>query len=237
MRIMTYNIRGGLGMDGKRSIRRIALVLREAGSDVVGLQEVHQRLPQSGLRDQPHALGRATGMSCLFGPAIAFGPGRYGNAVLSSIPARLRRLHPLPGEGEPRGAMEVEVSMDGRPLILFCTHFGLTTTARGEQAAALAEAVRLVEGPSVVLGDLNAGPEAPELRPLYDVGLRHAAPPVEPTFPSNKPITRIDHMLVSSELVGMKSWTVPTMASDHLPVAAEIGWASGFRTFPQGWTG
>ena len=45
MRVMTYNIRGGLGMDGHRSIERIGAVVRDAGADVVGLQEVHQRLP------------------------------------------------------------------------------------------------------------------------------------------------------------------------------------------------
>src|SRR6476646_8033010 len=122
MRVISYNIRGGLGMDDRRDIRRIASVLREAAADVVGLQEVHQRLPQSGLADQQRALARATGMTCLFGPALDLGPGKYGNDVLASVPARRRAIHRLPGEGEPRAALEVELEMEGRPLTLFCTH-------------------------------------------------------------------------------------------------------------------
>src|SRR5438874_49069 len=112
MRVISYNIRGGLGMDGRRDIRRIAGVLREAQAEVVGLQEVHRRLPQSGLADQPRSLARATGMRCLFGPALTFGPGKYGNAVLSALPARRRAVHRLPGKGEPRAALEVELEMD-----------------------------------------------------------------------------------------------------------------------------
>src|SRR5262249_48480292 len=138
MRVVTYNIRGGLGMDDRRDLGRIATVVRDARAEVVGLQEVHQRLPQSGLADQPRAPARSLGMRCLCGPALAVGPGRYGNALLSSVPTRRRAVHRLPGRGEPRAALEVEMEMDGRALTLFCTHFGLSTAARDRQAAALA---------------------------------------------------------------------------------------------------
>src|SRR5215470_15322928 len=121
MRILSYNIRGGLGMDGQRRIERIGAVVRDSGAEVVGLQEVHQRLPQSGLSDQPRALARATGMACQFGPAISIGPGRYGNAVLGTVPARKEAVHRLPGEGEPRAALEVTLEMDARPLSFICT--------------------------------------------------------------------------------------------------------------------
>src|SRR5687767_5319532 len=138
MRLLTYNIRGGLGTDGRRSILRIAAVVRELEGEVIGLQEVHQRLPQSGLKDQPRALARASGMRCIFGPALSVGAGRYGNAVLSKVPARKRTVHRLPGEGEPRAALEVELELDGRAVTLFCTHFGLSEAARVRQSAAFA---------------------------------------------------------------------------------------------------
>jgi endonuclease/exonuclease/phosphatase family metal-dependent hydrolase len=224
MRILTYNIRGGLGMDGRRSIPRIGSVVREAAAEVVGLQEVHQRLPQSALADQPRALERSTGMRCLFGPALTIGPGKYGNAVLSAVPAQRRAVHSLPGEGEPRAALEVELELEGRPVVLFCTHFGLSEAARRDQATALAERVSRAGAPVVVVGDLNAGPEAPELQLLLAAGLRHAAPPVEPTFPSDEPRHRIDYILLSPELRCEQSRVIPTTASDHLPIAADIGW-------------
>lgn len=222
---MTYNIRGGLGMDGRRSIARIGAVLRAAGAEVAGIQEVHQRLPQSGLQDQPRALARATGMVCSFGPAFHLGLGRYGNAVLAATPARRKQVHRLPGEGEPRAALEVELEMEGRPLTLFCTHLGLSETARLSQAAALAAAVRRARGPAVVVGDFNAAPEAPEVQLLLAAGLAHATPPVEPTFPSEAPRHRIDCILLSTELTSLECRVISSLASDHFPVAAEVRWA------------
>lgn len=224
MRVLTYNIRGGLGIDGRRSIERIGAVIREAGAAVAGLQEVHQRLPQSGFADQPRALARAAGMACLFGPALAMGPRRYGNAVLTAVPARKRAVYRLPGEGEPRAALEVELEMDGRPLAFFCTHFGLSEAARTTQAEALAVAVRRIGVPAVLVGDLNAGPETPDLQVLLAAGLRCAASPAEPTFPSDDPRHRIDYILLSPELHCTQCWVIPTTASDHLPVGAEIEW-------------
>lgn len=52
MRIVTYNIRGGLGLDGRRSIGRVAETLRALRPDVVCFQEVHQRTPWGGLTDR-----------------------------------------------------------------------------------------------------------------------------------------------------------------------------------------
>jgi endonuclease/exonuclease/phosphatase family metal-dependent hydrolase len=224
MRILSYNIRGGLGMDGQRRIERIGAVVRDSGAEVVGLQEVHQRLPQSGLADQPRALARATGMACLFGPALSIGPGRYGNAVLSAIGARKRAVHRLPGEGEPRAALEVALEMEGWPLSLICTHWGLSEAARQQQSEALADVVRRAGTPVVLMGDLNAEPGAAEIETLLAAGLRHAAPPLEPTFPADEPRFRIDFVLLSPELECQHCWVPATTASDHLPVAAEIRW-------------
>ena len=50
---MTYNIRGALGMDGRRCVRRIAAVIDRVQPDLLCLQEAHCRLPCSGFADQP----------------------------------------------------------------------------------------------------------------------------------------------------------------------------------------
>ncbi len=223
-RVLTYNIRGGLGMDSRRSIERIGAVVRDSEAVLVGIQEVHQHLPQSALADQPRALERATGMRCLFGPAMSIGIGRYGNAVLASGSVTLRAVHRLPGEGEPRAALEVGIEIEGRPVVFLCTHWGLSDAARAEQSRTLAALVRRLDTPAILVGDLNAGPDAPEVRALLEAGLRHAAPPVEPTFPADVPGHRIDYILLSSELTCERSWVIPTTASDHLPVAADLHW-------------
>jgi endonuclease/exonuclease/phosphatase family metal-dependent hydrolase len=78
-----------------------------------------------------------------------------------------------------------------------------------------------------VVGDFNAGPGAAELQTLLAAGLDHAAPPAEPTFPSDRPEHRIDYILLSRELIAVECQVIASTASDHLPVAAEICWAEG----------
>ena len=56
MRIVTYNTRGSLGMDGLRSTRRIVETVRAVSPDIVCFQEIHQRLAWSGREDQPAIL-------------------------------------------------------------------------------------------------------------------------------------------------------------------------------------
>ena len=58
IRIMTYNIRGAIGMDNALSVERIAEVIRNANARVVCLQEVHTLRKVSKLGDQPIELAK-----------------------------------------------------------------------------------------------------------------------------------------------------------------------------------
>src|SRR5947208_1599418 len=124
---MTYNICGGLGMDGVRSIERIAAVIREAEPDLAALQEVHQRLPWSGMADQPRLLGRLTGLKVVFRASFSIGIGGYGNAWLTRLPVVRCTRHRLPGRAglEPRAFLSLELEVGDAPARLFATHFGL----------------------------------------------------------------------------------------------------------------
>ncbi len=55
MKIATYNIRYGLGLDQKIDLRRIAATIADA--DIVCLQEVDRFWKRSGMVDQPKSLG------------------------------------------------------------------------------------------------------------------------------------------------------------------------------------
>ena len=86
MRVMTYNIRGGWGMDGGWSTERIADVVLEQAPDILCLQEVHQRLPQSRFVDQPGRLQKALGLPVVFQANLRLGAGAYGLALVSRYP-------------------------------------------------------------------------------------------------------------------------------------------------------
>ena len=58
LRILTYNVRGCRGTDGRLSPERIAAVIAAARPDVVALQELDAGRARSGGLDQAHDIAR-----------------------------------------------------------------------------------------------------------------------------------------------------------------------------------
>ena len=56
MKLVSYNIRFGLGTDHRIDLERIAKTVRDA--DIIGLQEVERFWKRGGMLDQPDILGR-----------------------------------------------------------------------------------------------------------------------------------------------------------------------------------
>ncbi len=233
MRIVTYNIRGCLGIDGVRSPERIARVLRETRADVVCLQEVHQRLPDSGLQDQPRRLSRLLGMPVRFQCNYRMGWGRYGNAILTSLPVLDRTSTELPNRREResilrlperRGLLELVLDTDDGPLTVMTSHWSLHAEDRLESVQIVAARVRQRKGRIVLCGDFNAPPSAPEMGLLAaETGLADAgAAENAPTFPSDRPQSRIDYVWGSPDLALSALTVMQTQASDHLPIVVTV---------------
>nr|MCS5617336.1 endonuclease/exonuclease/phosphatase family protein [Pirellulales bacterium] len=96
LRVVSFNIRHGVGMDGRLDLDRTAAVLRRLESDLVAIQEVDENCRRSGGVDQAAALGKALGMEHRFGEFMDHDGGRYGLAVLSRLPIKATRRHALP---------------------------------------------------------------------------------------------------------------------------------------------
>jgi endonuclease/exonuclease/phosphatase family metal-dependent hydrolase len=223
VRLMTYNIRAGLGIDDSRSISRIAEVIRAASAQVVCLQEVDRFLPRSGLVDQAEWLGDRLGMRSVYQRNYTTGLGGMGNAILSSLDVMSVSSHRLTSLDEPRGLLEVSLQTPGGPLRVFCTHLGLDAQERVEQAGEIAAAINAARGPKLLCGDLNEGLEGPALTTLLtSTGLRDAVPDGFLTFPSDAPVKRIDFVLHDPLLTAASRGVVETRASDHLPVLVDV---------------
>ena len=118
---MSYNIHHGRGVDDRLDLARIAAVIRGAGADIVGLQEVDRHWGErSDFADQAAELARDLAMHVVYGvnldldPLSPGGPRRqYGNAILSDAPIRGWRntLLPRTGELEQRGLLEALVTV------------------------------------------------------------------------------------------------------------------------------
>jgi len=224
MRVMTYNIRGGWGMDGHWSTERIANVVLGQGPDILCLQEVHQRLPQSRFVDQPSRLQKALGLPVIFQANLRLGIGGYGLAVVSRYPVNTVQNHLLPSVREQRGVLQVSLAAPCGPLTVFCTHWGLNSAERERQALRLGALVMDVTGTVLVCGDFNERPDAAGIRGLLSkTGLQDAdAGKNRLTYPADTPEARIDYILSSADLLPHAVSPVETVASDHLPLIADF---------------
>ena len=212
LRVLTYNIHHGEGMDGRFDYERLARVIRSATLDLVALQEVDSQTARSAGVDQAAKLGELTGMHAIFGKAMDFQGGGYGEALLSRVPFVRTRNHPLPaGAGyEPRVLLEgvVRIGDSGGPLRFFGTHLDQEQTSeRLNQARAIASvAGNDGDGLMILCGDLNASPDSAPLAPL--MGVRDLYDVLAEVFPN--PADRwtyhyrrneqIDYLLVSRPL-------------------------------------
>ncbi len=235
MRILTYNIRGGRGMDGRRSLARIATTILSEAPDVVCLQEVHRRLPHSAFEDQPLILGELLGMKCLFQDNLRLPRMSYGNALFSGLPMEqvdtlllpsVRELLVAPALAlERRGAIGAWIAgADGERFFVATTHWSLDKNDRYQSAGVLAEWLQPRAGATVVVGDLNAEGTSPEvLRLVQEAGLRDlGAVDALPTYTSLRPLRRIDYVLCSDEMSCGHVRVVDGIGSDHLAVVADM---------------
>lgn len=231
VRVMTYNIRHGRGMDDEIDLERIAAVIRAADPDIVCLQEVDRFMERSGGVDQPAELGKLLNMQAVFEPNLRRNGGEYGNATLARLELVEHENIPLPQyeDREPRGALRTRFRKNGVVFDVFNTHFGLVENERRAQASALLD--RAAGRHAIIAGDINEEPGGPSVRILgaafTDAGL-WARDPGMGTYPAGAdPERRIDYVFASPCMNVLSYQTLLTpeskVASDHLPCLAVIG--------------
>jgi len=83
IRVATYNIKHGRGMDGTLNLERTLVTLKTLNADIIALQEVDDQARRSGGVDQASWLAERLGMHAAYGAFMDFQSGRYGLAILS----------------------------------------------------------------------------------------------------------------------------------------------------------
>lgn len=199
IRILTFNILHGETLRGDFNLDCIARVIKEADPDLVALQEVDLRTSRALEMDLVSELGLRTGLNPLFGRAMFFDGGEYGEGILSRYSFLSTRNHPLPArEGkEPRAALEVQVLLPGGDTLTFIgTHLDHTRdeTDRLAQAKELNRLFANSDNPMVLSGDLNARPESETMKNLLSVWSPSDLD-FSPTIPSDGPRSKIDYVL------------------------------------------
>lgn len=231
LRVMTYNIHVGVGMDKKLDLQRIAGVINAARPDLVGLQEVDRGVKRTEGKDEIAELAALTRMEYAFAPNLDYQGGKYGVAILSrfSIKSTEHRMFENKREAERRGMLRVEVEVERKTLNFVTTHLDYQLEdGRLFETEQMLKFLEGLKGPLIVVADLNdepAGSAYKLMRTRFDDAWVTSGAKTEGfSYPADKPVKRIDHIFYSTgdRMRARKSWVIETLASDHVPVMAEI---------------
>lgn len=221
LRVATWNMHGGVGLDGRFDAARIARVIAELDADVIALQEYGARDRAFDLRT---ALERAALAEAIVQPTLRKHGCDFGNIVLSRLPVLTSACHTLAVAGrEPRNAIDLRLDSGNGTLRVITTHLGLRIAERREQIARLVAVITESREPTVLLGDFNVWRARGAFSALA-AHFGHGRAPA--TFPAPCPLVALDRIWVAPataciDLRVHKSRTA-RIASDHLPLIATL---------------
>jgi len=224
IKVLSFNILHGATTKGDFDLDLIAKVIIDADPDLVALQEVDFKTNRAKKFDLVTELGWRAKMVPIFGKAMNYDGGEYGEGVLSKytlLQSRNVALPFTPGN-EPRAALEIVTILPSGDTIAFVgTHLDHLKDEidRVAQANKINQVFSSNKYPTILVGDLNAIPGSTPidiLEELWSASYDKKQP--KPTFPSNGPTRKIDYVMFYPK----NSWRVletaviqDSIASDH----------------------
>lgn len=231
--VMSYNVRGGMGMDDRRDYDRAAAVIRDHRPDICALQELDSITGRNGRTDALREFAERTGMHGTFARAIDYDGGAYGIGLLyKEEPLAVKRVA-LPGREEARVLIVAEFP----DYVFLATHFSLTEADQLTSVRMVDSVAASYSGKAVFLaGDLNCTPDSEPFKalrksflPLNDIK--------RASWPADKPTQTIDY--IWGYLGGDRFYRADDrgvieapVQSDHRPVFANVTYGDIFRTDP-----
>ena len=220
--VMTSNMKYG-----NADPETLIATARDHGADVLAVQELTPR----GIRSLADA-----GIADLL-PYQLLSPGNLGagTGIYSRYP--LSGTTEVPGFGFTPVQADVDVRGTSFTVLSFHSKAPLmngSTRPWSNDLAQLEALLPTMSGPAIVAGDFNATRDHVQFRDLLTGGFSDSADDagagIFPTFPTDQvigPIVSLDHVLVSSTLVGtgVESFTIP--GTDHRAVVATVGFRAG----------
>src|SRR5215470_7697745 len=115
VRIATYNIHKGRGLDRRVNLQRVLEILRRINADVIGVQEIYE--------EQARYLAQELGMRLVTGTTVRRPEGPCGNAILTRFPLQGVATFDLSvAAREARGGIRADLDFGGRPLHVVNVH-------------------------------------------------------------------------------------------------------------------
>ncbi len=201
VRVLSFNILHGATTKGDFDLDVIAKVIKDASPDFVALQEVDFKTNRAKQYDLMTELGWRTKLIPLFGKAMNFDSGEYGEGILSKYTFLRTRNIALPYTfgNEPRAALEIVTTITSKDTIAFiATHLDHLKDEKDRvaQVKKINEVFSLNKYPSILAGDLNAIPGSTPINILEKIWTAsYNKYKIEYTYPSNNPTQKIDYVM------------------------------------------
>jgi endonuclease/exonuclease/phosphatase family metal-dependent hydrolase len=227
VKVMTFNIHHGKGMDGKTRLSRILAEIVKSGADIVALQEVDRFQARSFFRDQVAVLAKGAGMYDCYSPSVNFGYSQYGNAVLSKWPIESKKIIYMNGGLERRSILIVNIKVSGvqspsgreSKITIVNTHLGVLAQEYKWQMPILCKMIAELPKPAILLGDFNMEPSNIIFKNMDPVWHKISLVHPQATMKNGK---QIDHIFANSGYLNARAWVQETIASDHHAVIADL---------------
>ncbi len=231
IRVFSYNVHKLFNITGKQYfLPALKEVLSGMELDFVFLQELPGIFPseyEKDFKNNPleHLADNLWDHFVYGKNAISFNRN-HGNAILSKYPFVHSQNFDISNHRfEERGLLMGKTEIEGRSVVVGCTHLDLTSIGRKRQVDKIKEIVDETcdrDQPMILIGDFNDwdGQTSKQVAKMgFDVSK------IDPTFPSFYPMMRLDRVFFrnikcsSVEVLNDRHWR---KLSDHLPICAEF---------------
>ena len=230
LEVATYNVHRWTGpRGGKRWAPELAMdVISELDAHVIALQEV---LRPFEVEDPLPRLADALGLYLAFVSTRVHRHGELGNAILSRWPLTSAFTLDLSfSRLERRSAIGAQFARAESQVSVVATHLALVDRTRRRQVHELLDHPQL-QGPTVLLGDMNAWRRCPATRRLEDeLTQLHHNEAWPATWPAARPVLALDRVYARGARVArvrVHQSAAARRASDHLPVVATVDLKNG----------
>ena len=230
-RVSVANFNAHWCLDAHGTTFDLSSVVASLDADVVVIEEVWRRSDGSALHETAAAeLGyrlhelmlprRHNRTAPPLARKVDGNKSRWGLAVLTKLPVLSMHTHPLPRvplDPARRFALSFVLDAGGPELTVVATHLTHRPWGSAWHLRSLARVLPDPGTPAVALGDLNMwGPVVTAVLRDY----RRAV--VGRTWPSHRPHSQLDHILVNAAVTVVDSEVLGRTDSDHLPVRATL---------------
>ena len=226
LRIMSYNVRNGIGIDEKRDFDRVAKVINEYAPDVIAIQELDSATGRSNQLNVVEELAKRTNRHWIFAPSIDFMGGKYGIGMLSKEKPLNYHSVRLPNtEGK---EARVILFAEFEKYVMCCTHLSLSEKERIESIPAIEKSIKELgtKKPIFLAGDMNSQ-KGDNTQKAFMRSFTYLSNPTVATIPSNTPEECIDFIYLyknakqSIDVINQET-VQGVYGSDHLPVYTDI---------------